>query len=98
MIILAIIFDFIFGDENLVKKLTINEQKVRKTTKNKQNPKVTAYKKARKMQVCACSTAGLVLIGTVNWVSIELQTENIQKLLAIDRHCLRAFFVLMINH
>ena len=66
MIILAIIFDFIFGDENLVKKLTINEQKVRKTTKIKQNPKVTAYQKARKMQVCACSTAGLVLIRTVN--------------------------------
>ena len=51
MIILAIIFDFIFGDENLVKKLTINEQKVRKTTKIKQNPKVSAYKKAKKMQV-----------------------------------------------
>ena len=66
MIILAIIFDFIFGDENLVKKLTINEQKVRKTTKIKQNLKVSAYKKARKMQVCACSTAGLVLIRTVN--------------------------------
>ena len=55
-------------------------KKFEKQQKSSKNQRYKPTKKLEKLQVCACSTAGLVLIRTVNLVSIEIQTEKYSEI------------------